>query len=88
MLVRSGAELLFNPRVVPSLLDWWPVGSRSDVPAASGSSCSTNEATDSDRLLLPGWWRRGERENLLAVSKLERQSDQVQCFHSINLGLE
>lgn len=49
VLLRSGAELRFSPRV-PSLLDCWP--SRSDVPAASGSSCSTNEATDSERLLL------------------------------------
>lgn len=53
VLIWSGASLRFNPRV-PSLFDWWPGRSCSDVPAASGSSCNTNEATDRVTLLLSG----------------------------------
>lgn len=51
VLIWSGASLRFSPRV-PSLFDWWPGRSCSDVPAASGSSCNTNEATDRVRPLL------------------------------------
>lgn len=56
VLIWSGASLRFSPRL-PSLLDWWPGRSCSDVPAASGSSCNTNEATDRVRPLLLGWKR-------------------------------
>lgn len=53
LLIWSGASLRFSPREA-SLFDWWPGRSCSDVPAASGSSCNTNEATDSVRPLLQG----------------------------------
>lgn len=53
LLIWSGASLRFSARVA-SLFDWWPDRSCSDVPAASGSSCNTNEATDSVRPLLLG----------------------------------
>ena len=51
MLTWSGAEFRLSPRVL-SLFDWWPGRSCWDVPAASGSSGSTKEATDRERLLL------------------------------------
>lgn len=53
LLIWSGASLRFSPRVA-SLFDWWPGCTCSDVPAASDSSCNTNEATDSVRPLLLG----------------------------------
>lgn len=53
LLIWSVASLRFSPRVA-SLFDWWTGRSCSDVPAASGSSCNTNEATDSVTPLLQG----------------------------------
>lgn len=50
-LIWSGASLRLSPRV-PSLFEKWPDRSCSDVPAVSGSSCKTNEATDRVRPLL------------------------------------
>lgn len=58
VLIWSGASLRFSPRL-PSLFDWWTGRSCSDVPAASGPSCNTNEATDRERPLLQG----GKRDN-------------------------
>lgn len=58
-LISSGASPRLSPRV-PSLFDWWPGRSCSDVPAASWSSCSTNEATDRVRPLLLGIKRNQE----------------------------
>lgn len=72
VLIWSGASLRFSPRL-PSLLDWWPGRSCSDVPAASGSSCNTNEATDRVRPLLPATvWSCGWAA---AVFLCERRSD-------------
>lgn len=58
VLIWSGDSLRFRPRV-PSLFNWWPGRSCSDVPADSGSSCKTNEATDKERPLL----QRGKTDN-------------------------
>lgn len=62
VLIWSEASLRFSPRE-PSLFDWWPGLSCSDVPAASGLSCNTNDATDRVRLLLPG--SNGDNEHNL-----------------------
>lgn len=51
LLIRSGASPRFS-HLVGSLFDWRPDRSCSDVPAASGSSCNSNEGRDSVRLLL------------------------------------
>lgn len=45
------ADFRLSPRVL-SLFDWCPDWSCSDVPAASGLSCKTNDATDRERPLL------------------------------------
>lgn len=88
VLIWSGASLRFSPRV-PSLFDWWPGCSCSDVPAASGSSCNTNEATDRVRPLLPGSKREKKQTNIkkhpqkmpetLQVAELQCH---IHCAHS------
>ncbi len=76
VLIWSGASLRFTPRL-PSLFDWWPGRSCSDVPAASGSSCNTNEATDKVRPLLAG----SKRDNKTPSQKAPQtvKSDEIQC---------
>lgn len=86
VLIWSGASLRFSPRVL-SLFDWWPGRSCSDVPAASGSSCNTNEATDRVRPLLS----ESKRNNKTPSQKTPQavESDQLQChIHCTQLDLE
>lgn len=86
VLIWSGASLLFSP-LVPSLFDWWTGRSCSDVPAASGSSCNTNEATERVRPLLPG----SKRDSKTPSQKIPQtvKSGELQChIHCTHSDLE
>lgn len=70
LLIWSGASLLFRLWVAAEslLFDGWPARFCSDVPATSASSCSTKDATESERALLEAQGQEEEGHVSMALT--------------------